>query len=61
VEASLNKTTTYLVAALFAASTASAFAAKHMASEKDGSKKPTAAECQKDPKMKGCEDMTKKK
>lgn len=44
----------YLLAAVFAFSTASAFAAKHMASEKDG-KKPTAAECKKDPKMKGCE------
>lgn len=50
---------TYLVAALFAASTASAFAAKHAMAEKDA-KKPTAAECKKDPKMKGCEDMKKK-
>lgn len=53
------KTTTYLVAALFAISTGSVFAAKHMAAEKD--KKPSAAECKKDPKMKGCEDMKKKK
>lgn len=62
LETTLNKTTTYLIAALFAVSTGSAFAAKHMASEKDD-KKPTAAECKKDPKMKGCDDMkdTKKK
>jgi hypothetical protein len=57
----LAKLTTYLVATLFAASTVSAFAGKHMASEKDGSKKPTMEECKKDPKMKGCEDMSKKK
>jgi hypothetical protein len=43
----------YLVAALFAVSTAGAFAAKHMAGEKDA--KPTAEQCKKDPKMKGCE------
>ena len=61
MEARLNKTTAYLVAAAFAVSTSSAFAAKHMASEKDGAKKPTASECKKDPKMMGCEDgMTKK-
>jgi len=57
----LTKITTYLLATLFAASTVSAFAGKHMASEKDPSKKPTAEECKKDPKMKGCEDTTKKK
>lgn len=56
----MTKTTTYLVAALFAASTVSAFAGKHMASEKDG-KKPTAEECKKDPKIKGCEETSKKK
>ena len=49
----MKKSLSYLVAALFALSTVSAFAAKHMAGEKDG-KKPTAAECKKDPKMKGC-------
>lgn len=54
----MNKTITYLVAALFAASTATAFAAKHMEAEKDAKgKKPTAAECKKDPKMMGCEEM----
>ena len=52
---------TYLVAALFAVSTASAFAAKHMAAEKDAAKKPTAEECKKDPKLKGCDEPTKKK
>ena len=54
---------TYLVAAMFAVSMGSAFAAKHMAAEKDGkdAKKPTAAECKKDPKMAGCEDAGKKK
>ena len=56
----MKKTTTYLVAAFFAASTVGAFAAKHMASEKDGAKKPTAAECKKDPKMAGCDDGMKK-
>ncbi len=48
----------YLLAAVFAFSTVSAFAAKHMASEKGG-KKPTAAECKKNPKMKGCESKKK--
>lgn len=57
----MTKITTYLLATLFAASTVSAFAGKHMASEKDGSKKPTAEECKKDPKLKGCEDTTTKK
>ena len=51
------KTTTYLVAAVFAFSTAGAFAAKHMEAEKG--KKPTAEECKKDPKMKGCEEKKK--
>ena len=57
----MNKTTAYLVAAAFAVSTSGAFAAKHMASEKDAPKKPSADECKKDPKMKGCEDGMKKK
>ena len=48
------KTTTYLVAALLAFSTVSVYAAA------EKGKKPTAAECKKDPKMKGCEDMKKK-
>lgn len=55
----MNKITTYLVAALFAASSVTAFAAKHAAAEKDG-KKPSAEECKKDPKMKGCEEAKKK-
>ena len=56
----MNKTTTYLVAALFALSTGTAFAAKHAMAEKDA-KKPTAEECKKDPKMKGCEEAKEKK
>ena len=61
LEARLNKTTTYLIAAMFAVGSAGAFAAKHMDSEKD-TKKPSAEECKKDPKMKGCEaDAAKKK
>ena len=56
----MKTTTTYLVAALFAMSTASAFAAKHMNAEKDAKgAKPTAEECKKDPKMKGCEEKKK--
>lgn len=54
----MKKSLSYLVAALFAISSVSAFAAKHMASEKDA-KKPSAAECKKDPKMKGCEPAKK--
>lgn len=53
----MTKTATYLVAALFVASSVSAFAGKHMASEQE--KKPTAEECKKDPKTKGCDDATK--
>ena len=56
----MNKTMTYLVAAAFALSTGTAFAAKHAMAEKDA-KKPTAAECKKDPKMAGCEEMKDKK
>ncbi|MDH5537106.1 MAG: hypothetical protein OEZ08_16270 [Betaproteobacteria bacterium] len=55
----MNKSLSLLVGALFALSSVTGFAAKHMAGEKDD-KKPTAAECKKDPKMKGCEDMKKK-
>jgi hypothetical protein len=58
----MTKSAAFLVAAMFAFGSASAFAAKHMAAEKDA-KKPSAAECKKDPKMKGCEakDEMKKK
>ena len=51
---------TYLVAAAFALSTGTAFAAKHAMAEKDAPKKPTAAECKKDPKMAGCEEAKDK-
>jgi hypothetical protein len=54
----MNKSLSYLVAALFAVASVNAFAAKHMAGEKDG-KKPSAEECKKDPKMKGCEETKK--
>jgi len=50
----MKKSVAYLVAAMFALSSASAFAAKHAMAEKDA-KKPSAEECKKDPKMAGCE------
>ncbi|MNC91591.1 hypothetical protein D3C83_78830 [compost metagenome] len=58
----MNKFLSLLVAALFAVASVNALAAKHMAAEKGAKadKKPTAEECKKDPKMKGCE-MAKKK
>ena len=58
----MKKSVACLVAAMFALGSATAFAAKHAMSEKDA-KKPTAEECKKDPKMKGCEtkDEAKKK
>jgi hypothetical protein len=57
----MNKFLSLLVAALFAAVSVNALAAKHMAAEKGakGDKKPTAEQCKKDPKMKGCEPMKK--
>lgn len=54
----MKKSLSYLFVALFAVASVNAFAAKHMAGEKG--KKPTAAECKKDPKIKGCEKMKKK-
>ena len=57
----MKKSISILVAALFALGSVNVLAAKHMAGEKDD-KKPSAAECKKDPKMKGCEkEETKKK
>ena len=50
----MKKLLSYLVAGLFAVASVNAFAAKHMASEKEA-KKPSAEECKKDPKLKGCE------
>ena len=58
----MKKLLSVLVAALFAVGSVNAFAAKHMAAEKgakDDAKKPTAEECKKDPKMKGCEPAKK--
>jgi hypothetical protein len=43
------------VAALFAVASVNA-----IAQEKKGDKKPSAEECKKDPKMKGCEPEKKK-
>ena len=54
----MKKSAAFLVAAMFAFGSAGAFAAKHMAAEKDA-KKPTAEECKKDPKMAGCEAAKK--
>ncbi len=58
----MNKFLSVLVAALFAVVSVNALAAKHMAAEKGAkgdAKKPTAEECKKDPKMKGCEPAKK--
>jgi uncharacterized protein YdeI (BOF family) len=52
----MTKLASFLVAAMFALGSTSALAAKHAAAEKDATaKKPSAEECKKDPKMKGCE------
>lgn len=56
----MKKSVAVLVAAMFALGSMSAFAAKHMAGEKDA-KKPSAEECKKDPKMAGCEKKETKK
>ena len=45
----------YLVAAVFAFGSVSAIA------QEKGTKKPTAEECKKDPKMAGCEKKEEKK
>jgi len=47
----MTKLLSMILAATFAAASLSVMAAD---------KKPTAAECKKDPKMKGCEEMKKK-
>ena len=54
----MNKPLSILIAAMFAVVSFNALAAKHMGAEKKG---PTAEQCKKDPKMKGCEEMKKKK
>jgi hypothetical protein len=56
----MTKVAAFLVAAMFAFGSTSALAAKHAAAEKD-MKKPSAEECKKDPKMKGCEMKKDKK
>ena len=59
----MRKLLTIVVAALFALSTGSVFAASHAGAKMDDkdkkAAKPTAEECKKDPKMKGCEPMKK--
>jgi len=54
----MRKSVPFVVAAMFALGSVSAFASKHMASEKGG-KKPSAEECKKDPKIAGCEQAKK--
>lgn len=54
----MKKFVSYAVAGMFAVASVTAFAAKHQAAEKDA-KKPSAEECKKDSKMKGCEPMKK--
>jgi hypothetical protein len=49
----MTKLLSMIVAAMFAAASLSAIAA-------DKPKKPSAEQCKKDPKMKGCEEMKKK-
>jgi hypothetical protein len=58
----MTKLLSMIVAAMFAAVSVSAIAASHAGAGDKGKmdKKPSAAECKKDPKMKGCE-MDKKK
>jgi hypothetical protein len=51
----MTKVAAFLVAAMFAIGNVSAFA-----QDKKDAKKPSAEECKKDPKMKGCEEAKKK-
>jgi hypothetical protein len=51
----MNKLLAALIAGLFV------FAGTAIAADKKEEKKPTAEECKKDPKMKGCEEMKKEK
>ena len=56
----MTKLLSMVVAAMFAAVSVSAIAASHAGAKGDKmDKKPTAEQCKKDPKMKGCE-MDKK-
>ena len=56
----MTKLLSMIVAAMFAVVSVNAFAAAHAGAKGDKmAKKPSAEECKKDPKMKGCE-MDKK-
>jgi hypothetical protein len=48
----MKKTVAFLIATTFALGSVNVFAGKHMAGEKG---KPSAEECKKNPKQKGCE------
>ena len=58
----MTKLLSMIVAAMFAVVSVNAFAASHAGAQDKGKmeKKPSAEDCKKDPKMKGCE-MNKKK
>jgi hypothetical protein len=57
----MTKLLSMIVAAMFAAVSFSAIAASHAGAQDKGKmdKKPSAEECKKDPKMKGCEPAKK--
>jgi len=56
----MTKLLSMIIAAMFAVVSVNAFAAAHAGAKGDKmGKKPTAEQCKKDPKMKGCE-MDKK-
>ena len=56
----MTKLLSMIVAAMFAVVSVNALAASHAAAKGDKmDKKPSAEECKKDPKMKGCEPMKK--
>lgn len=59
----MTKLLSMIVAAMFAAVSVNAIAASHAGAKGDKmekAKKPSAEECKKDPKMKGCEPAKKK-
>lgn len=57
----MTKLLSMIVAAMFALVSVSAIAASHAGAQDKGKmdKKPSAEECKKDPKMKGCEPAKK--
>jgi len=57
----MTKLLSMIVAVLFAAVSVSAIAASHAGAKDDKKmdKKPSAEDCKKDPKMKGCEPAKK--